>query len=175
MKTSISLLTISTTLLVLVSCNSDTKGSKSGKTEPGKEEKTAEKPKENSDAKINDVVTLGEYNVTVLTLKDNAPAPDEFSTPEAGKKFVAIEVLYENKNSEPFTYNTFDWKLVDGNAYSYESDFTQIEPSLGSGPLNGGKKARGWVTFQTPKDASQFKVQFAPPSLLDESVDITLQ
>jgi hypothetical protein len=126
--------------------------------------------------KLNDVIKLGDYVVTVTRVIDNAPASDEFSTPDAGKKFVAVEVLYENRTSDKtLDYNPFDWKLIDSDSYNYEMDGnTSKEPTLQAGTINPGQKARGWINFQTPKDAKQFKLQFQPSWLSNENVEIQL-
>jgi hypothetical protein len=143
-------------------------------------EKVAEaaetKSREDLSFKINDVIKLGDYVVTVTKFVNNAPAPDEFSTPESGKKFVTVEVLYENRTSDKqLSYNPFDWKLIDSDGYNYDLDINSPkEPTLQSGTINPGQKARGWVNFQTPKEAKDFKLQFIPNWLSDDNVEVQL-
>lgn len=139
---------------------------------------SAEAPKSESHVfKVNDVIQLGDYVITITKFIDNAPSPDEFTKPEEGKKFVAAEVLYENTTGDKqLDYNPFDWKLIDGDSYSYEIDIMNSakEPSLHAGTLNTGQKARGWVNFQIPKEARELKLQFTPNWLSNENVVVQL-
>lgn len=147
----------------------DTAGEKVASTEKSKS-------REDLSFKINDVIKLGDYVITVTKFIDNAPAPDEFSKPEKGKKFVSVEVLYENRTGdEQLNYNPFDWKLFDSDSYSYDMDINSPkEPTLQAGTINPGQKARGWVNFQTPLESRKFKLQFTPNWLSDDNVEVVL-
>ncbi len=126
--------------------------------------------------KLNETIQIGHYVITVTKFIDNVSAPDEFSTPDKGKKFTAIEVLYENRtNNKQLNYNPFEWKLIDSDGYNYEMDMNSVkEPNLHDGTLNPGQKARGWITFQSSKNSKNFKVQFQPSWVSNENVEVQL-
>lgn len=176
-----SFLLTATIVSILVSCGGaegtkvQTTGEKITSTAPTEE---APVEKKGLHFKLNETIKLGDYVITVTKVIDNAPAPDEFSTPENGKKFVVIEVLYENPTTDKqLTYNPFDWKLYDGDSYVYELDMMNNAkgPELQDGTLNPGQKVRGWITFQTAKNASNFKAQFQPDWFGEDNVEVQLQ
>jgi len=175
MKNQIAILAIAT--ILLSSCG-ESGAKKVEKSEENANETTTPKTGPGKDLvfKLNETIQLGDYVITVTKIIDNAASPDEFSTPDKGNKFVAIEVLYENRtNDQQLNYNPFDWKLIDSDGYHYEMDMNSVkEPSLHDGTLNPGQKSRGWITFQTTKGAKNFKGQFQPDWLSNENVEVQL-
>lgn len=181
MKTSLTLLTLTITTSVLVACNGaeGTKVEQTGeKVSKSNGEKSDDNGKKGLSFKINEAVKLGDYVITVTKFVDNVPAPDEFSAPQSGKKFVAIEVLYENRtNDKQIDAGPADWKLIDGDSYSYDADIMEEAktPGLSFGTVNPGQKSKGWITFQATKEAKNFKVQFIPDVFENENVEIVLE
>ena len=54
-------------------------------------------------------------------------------------------MLYENSTiDKSISCNPYDWRLFDSEGYNFETGFIESkEPSLNSGDLNPGGKARG--------------------------------
>lgn len=175
MKKILTIIAVAATTISLVSCDG-TQGTKVETTGEKLDASASSKGRKDLMFKLDETIKLGDYVVTVKKIVDNAPSPDEFTTPESGKKFVAIEVMYENPTTDKqINYNPFDWKLIDSDAYNYDADMnTAKTPELNSGTLNPGQKARGWITFQTAKDAANFKAQFAPSWIDNSNVEIQL-
>jgi len=109
---------------------------------------------------VGEDIKLGDYIVTVNKIENPYREKNEFSQPEEGNKFIAVEVSYQNNTTDKtISYNTLDWKLFDGEGYNYESSWSATKkPDLSSGDINPGSKVRGWITFEIPVKATDFKV-----------------
>lgn len=88
-------------------------------------------------------------------------------TPDTGNIFLVIEVLIENVNRDEETpYNPLYFSLKDQDGYEYDNSFFAPEPSLQSGSLAIGDKARGLIAFEVREAASGFVVTYEPLVLL---------
>ena len=134
-----------------------------------------DKPKQQT-FKIGDAIKLGDYIITITKTEDPYKSKNQYMGPESGNRLMAVEVLYENNTADKsLDYNPFDWKLFDGQGYNYDSGFTDSkDPQLNSGTLNPGSKVRGWITFEVPTEAKDFKLQFAPSFLSSDNVEVQL-
>lgn len=111
--------------------------------------------------KIGDQVKLKDSVVTILATGE-FKSTTSYIKPGDGMEFRYIEVLVENVGDEPVSYNTFHYKLVDNDAYSYEPSFSGKEPTLNSGTLQAGNKARGFITFEVPVGVGGLEVVYTP-------------
>lgn len=125
--------------------------------------------------KTGDKIQLGDYVVQVNSILDPYIETNEYSKPENENKYVSIDVSYTNNTSDKtISYNVYDWKLFDGDGYSYTNAYTTKKPNLSSGDLNAGKLVRGWVTFEVPSESKNYTVQFQPNFLDNDNVEIKL-
>ncbi len=112
--------------------------------------------------KVGDVVSIGD-NVLVVLGWENVPASD-FSTPDAGKKFVAVELLIVNKSQSSMSVSTLlQMSMKDNTSQKYDVDFmasTAIGGSSVDGELAAGEKLRGKVGFQIPENAQGLQFVF---------------
>jgi len=130
---------------------------------------TVEKP-EVTTFKMNQEVKYGNYVITVTNLLNPYKSNNPFDKPKIGNKFVAVEVLYYNDNTiNPIKYmGIYDWTLIDDEGYSYSSEvmlgkeLALKEPASSSGTINPNSKVKGWITFETLKEAKNFKITFNP-------------
>lgn len=121
---------------------------------------------------VGNAMQLTGGTVTVVSVDLNFVSTNEFAQPKAGNRFVVVEVLYENTGSDKITYNPFDWKMSDSSGFSYDQSFVGgREPSLHSGDLQPGEKARGFITFEVPQSAGGLVLK---SSLGDDNMNITL-
>lgn len=92
--------------------------------------------------------------VTVLSVKDNAPAP-EFSEAGAGKRWVRVRIRIRSRGKESFSQSTEDFKLVDAAGQRYTADGSAFQPTLGNGgvDLSEGDKVLGYLGFKVPTQA----------------------
>lgn len=126
--------------------------------------------------KLGETIRLGDYVVSVSKMEDPYKAQNQYTQPDSGNRFVAVEVVYENGTTDKsLDYNPFDWKLFDSEGYGFESSFmADKEPRLSSGTLNPSGKVRGWLTFEVPQESKDFKLQFTPNFWDNDNVEILL-
>ncbi len=121
---------------------------------------------------VGGAMQLSNATVTVVSVDLNFVSGNEFAQPKAGNRFIAVEILYENTGSDKISYNPFDWKLSDSSGFSYDQSFVGgKEPSLHSGDLQIGEKARGFVTFEVPQSASGLVLK---SSLGDDTMNVPI-
>lgn len=124
---------------------------------------------------IGDKIKLGDYVIKVEGMEDPYNESNEFLQPDAGNRYVTVEVLYENPTDDKnIDYNSWDWTLFDSDGYNYDPSFVGKDPDLSSGTLNPGGTVRGWVTFEVRSESTNFKIQFTPSWLSNDNVEIVL-
>jgi Ca2+/Na+ antiporter len=110
---------------------------------------------------IGDKVKLGDEILTVYSFSDYKE-PNEFGQSKGGNKYVMIDVSVENIGTDAITIDSFDFALQDSNSYSYEPAITSKEPYLSAETISPGRKTRGFITYEVPKNASGFKSVYTP-------------
>ena len=118
--------------------------------------------------------------ITVESVTDPFEDFDEFSEPEAGTRFVAVEVTVENldEDDDTFTVDPFPFQLADANGFVYSYAFVSrdddAEPEdLQSVDLEPGDSTTGMVFFAVPEDA-ELGFLYYTTSLEDGQVLLTL-
>jgi hypothetical protein len=112
--------------------------------------------------KVGDVVSIGDHVLVVLGW-ENVPASD-FSKPDAGKKFVAVELLIVNNSKSAVSISTLlQMSMKDDTGQKYDVDF-MASTATGGGSIDGelapGEKVRGKVGFQIPENAQGLQFVF---------------
>lgn len=103
--------------------------------------------------------------VTLVKLVDPAGAKNQYATPEAGTRFVAVQ--FRLKNTGTAVYNdspSNGAKIVDtqGQQFSPSYNDTGAGPSFpGRVTVAPGDTGLGFLTFEVPKTSKIAKVQFA--------------
>ncbi|PKN85752.1 MAG: DUF4352 domain-containing protein [Chloroflexi bacterium HGW-Chloroflexi-8] len=112
--------------------------------------------------KVGDVISIGDHNLMVLGW-EVVPGND-FSSPEEGKKFVAVELLIVNNGSTPISVSTLlQMSMKDETGQKYDTDFMASSVSKNSnldGELVSGEKIRGKVGFQIAEEAQGLQFVF---------------
>ncbi len=178
-KLSLSAVGLFAAVLVLSGCSGATgtpQGAKPEKVDVSAQSDNKTVQKEKETFKLGDAIKLGDYVVTATKLEDPFKSKNQYLGPKAGNRLVAVEVLYENNTADKsLNYNPFDWKLSDSDGYKYDMGITDSrEPRLSSGTLNPAGKVRGWITFEVPVAAKEFKLQFAPSMLSNDNAEVQL-
>lgn len=154
-------------LLVSLACGSSTSPSLVATSAPPvdsgsqQEQPTQAAPVVQQNFKVGDVVSIGD-NVLVVLGWENVPASD-FSVPEAGKKFVAVELLIVNKSQSAMSVSTLlQMSMKDDTGQKYDVDFMASTTIGGSvdGELATGEKVRGKVGFQIAENAQGLQFVF---------------
>jgi hypothetical protein len=103
--------------------------------------------------------------VTVVQVVDPARATDDFSTPDAGKRFVAVQFRLKNTGTAVYSDSPGNGaRLVDTQGQQFDAtvEDTAAGPAFpGSVTLAGGDTGLGFVTFEIPTASKAAKVQFA--------------
>jgi Domain of unknown function (DUF4352) len=89
--------------------------------------------------------------------------------PEAGIRYVAAEIVIENRSDQPLEFTASDVRLRDEQGVEYTANTAVLgeEPKLVSQNLPDGERTRGWVWFTVPEGTAITEVRFvpAPPQL----------
>lgn len=105
---------------------------------------------------VGDVVSIGDLTITVNEV--TFPGGDDFNRPEAGKKFLVVDLTIENKGAEPAMISTLlQMSLKDETGQKYDVDIMASVASGGASPdgeIAAGDKLRGQVGFQVPETAT---------------------
>ncbi len=136
------------------------------------EETTAEAPTEapateaaptGSDSyKMGDIIQID--NSVLVVLGWDFLEPTEYTTPEAGKKFIGVDVLLVNGGSEPVGISSdLQMTLKDETGQKYEADFSAATLSTKNDPggsLLPGEMVRGVVGYQVAENFSNLEFVF---------------
>lgn len=96
-------------------------------------------------------VDLDGSRFSVIQVAD--PEPSGFFKPSAGNRLVAIEVSQQALRKRT-SFNFTQFKLRDSDDREYSWAITNSEPKFGTGTLQPGKTAKGWISFQVPSGAT---------------------
>lgn len=120
-------------------------------------------------AKIGDTITLKgseselKLAVTVVKFAQSAKSKDEYSGPEPGERFAAVQITLKNVGSIAYDDSPDNGaKLIDDEDQQYDAGLGEVAlgPSLGSVRLAPGSTRKGYMVFSVPKDAKISKFQF---------------
>jgi Telomeric repeat-binding factor 2. len=143
------------------SASSGSNGSGNSKAAPSKKKAAA---------KVGDTISLkgmdhsSSADVTVVKVVTKAQGADEFSEPESGKRFVAVQFKIKNTGSKAYSDSPFNSaKVVDTEGQGFDPSLSESNagPAFpGDVNIAKGGTAKGFITFEVPKKAKIDKVQF---------------
>jgi hypothetical protein len=127
---------------------------------PAEEQPTAAPA--NQEFKIGDVIHINELNLAVIGWEELKPT--DLAKPEAGKKFIAVELVFVNTGKDAAHVSSLaQMKLKDDTAQQYDADF-MASMAVGSkapdGEIAAGEKLRGKVGFAVPVEAKGLQYVF---------------
>ncbi|MFD4952981.1 DUF4352 domain-containing protein [Streptomyces sp. NPDC058451] len=136
--------------------------------------KDAKKGKSSDTAKVGDTLTLkgfekgSQLDVTVVKVADPGKPADEFTEPDAGKRFVGVQFQLVNTGKAVYSDSPSNGaQVADGEGQQFDSTFADITagPSMSSSlKLKPGAKGLGWIVFEVPKGSKLDAVQFTMDS-----------
>ena len=124
---------------------------------------------------VGDPIEVGDLVMTVNEVSE--PAGSDFIKPDAGNKFVLLDVSFENTGTEQAIVSTIlQMSLLDSDGNKYDADISAM--TLGEktvdGEINAGDTLTGVVGFQVPEAASG--LVFVYSELLgDKKVGVALE
>ena len=124
---------------------------------------------------IGEGVENGGYELTVHSVTDPLVPSDEFFGPEAGNRWVMVEVSITNVSDEPQDYGSYDFKVKDADNFEYTTGFVDLERELSSGSLPPGDTVRGQVGFEVPVDAAIVRLIYDPGFFGESRIDVELE
>lgn len=103
--------------------------------------------------------------VTLSQVIDPANGADQFTTPDAGKRFIAVNLTIVNKGTAAYSDDANNnVTLIGSDNQSYTSDFDSVSECTnfndGSYTLAAGESTTGCVVFEVPDAVTTSKVQF---------------
>ncbi|MFJ2305557.1 DUF4352 domain-containing protein [Streptomyces sp. NPDC087787] len=144
------------------------------KADGGKDGKDAKKGKSSEAAKVGDTLTLkgfekgSQLDVTVVKIADPGKPADEFTEPDAGKRFVGVQFQLVNTGKAVYSDSPSNGaQVADSEGQQFDSTFADITagPSMSSSlKLKPGAKGLGWIVFEVPKGSKLDAVQFTMDS-----------
>ncbi|MCF0078058.1 DUF4352 domain-containing protein [Streptomyces lomondensis] len=152
------------------------KAKASAKADSGQQakKKAAEKEAAPEVAKTGDTLALkgmedgSKLDVTVVKVVDNAKSGDEFTAPESGNRWIAVQFQLVNTGTKAYTDSPQNGaQVADDQGQQFQTTFAEVTagPSMSSAVrLKPGAKALGWIVFEVPKASKVATVQFAMDS-----------
>lgn len=104
--------------------------------------------------KVGDVVETEDLRITFLSADTYK---DEYSTPKDGHKFMRMEFEFENISDSDQYVSSYDWDCY---ADSYSVDQTWMGDDDLDATLSPGKKVKGSVYFEIPKDSKDIELAY---------------
>ncbi len=158
-------------------------GAAPGKAGSGKDKAGKAKP---AAARIGDTITVhgmkdgSQLAVTLVKWVDPAKGSDEFTSPDAGKRFVAVQLRITNTGKGVYDDSPSNGvTLADTQGQQFDADFNEVSagPSMAAEvKLQPGAKTLAYVVFQVPKASKAASLQFAMDSgFADEAGEWKIQ
>lgn len=117
--------------------------------------------------KVGDLVAIGDWQIKINSV--TYPQGSNFSKPDAGKKFVLVDLSVQNPTTESRPISSLaQMKLKDASGQQYQLDLIAVTAAKGTPPdgqVAAGETIRGQVGYQVPQDASGLTFVFEPDLL----------
>lgn len=159
-----------------VSQSTDSESNKDNQNEDGNEKKEEDNQKEENTDKENDTkvfmpgdtVETSDLRITFVSAK-KYKSDNEFVQPKKGNIYYKMKFEFENiSDSDKALSTMIDWTCY---ADSYKVDQNYLEDDNGlDASLSPGKKAKGSVYFELPKDAKEIMLEYSPNFWTDNKV-----
>lgn len=112
--------------------------------------------------KVGDEVKLGDWTVKAWGVNNPQAAPNQFSQPTAGTKWVGVDTEVKNLSSKPETVSSvlcFD--VTDSANRKYNVNIASgVTPGAPDGEVAPNGALRGIAVFEVPADAAGLKLNF---------------
>lgn len=111
--------------------------------------------------KVGDVVTIDEWQVTILGAKTSQVG--QFDSLQPGNVFLEIDVSLVNQTSQTQLFASFEaFTLKDGTGQTYQQAFVSDAPAPPDGRVTAGGKLRGTVAYQVPSNIQTIEFDVTP-------------
>lgn len=111
------------------------------------------------ETRLGDVVEQYGYSLSATTVEDPT-TPGMFYEAKEGYRLVAVEIVVGNVSGETLSVNPLYAILVDSNGFVYQPELAGRDGQLATVDLNAGEKAKGWMAFEIPGDATPASIKY---------------
>ncbi len=112
-------------------------------------------------AKFGDRMEIGQGWVLTINQPEDFTPASAWDKPAQSKRFVTIDVVYENTSSERDSFSVSNFRLKDEEDHAYSGEYSGKEPKLESGDLGPGETIRGFITFEILEDVKVKSVVYS--------------
>jgi hypothetical protein len=110
--------------------------------------------------RIGETLTQNGYIVTVNSAEKSESYGD-FRKAKDGFIFLAVDITIQSDKAKDVSSSVVQASLKDGQGFTYDSTWVGKDPQLASkNDIPKGEKVRGWVTFEVPKSAKGFTLEY---------------
>ena len=146
----------------------------------------AEKVTKNSAARLGQSITIAgnekgsRLSVAVVRVRTKVHSTDGFSSPDRGKKYVAIQFRLRNTGAIAYDDSPSNGaKVIDTLGQQFDADPFSSDVNVGatlpaSVKIAPGGRALGYLVFQIPRASHVAKVQFSMDSGFAETAEWTV-
>ena len=107
---------------------------------------------------VGEIYQNGNIAIKFVSADDNFKGYSKYATIKSGYKVIKAEFEFENLSSSDTLASSYDFDCY-ADGYDCES-FWSVDNSGFSSTLSSGKKAKGSVYFEVPKDANEIIVEY---------------
>lgn len=136
---------------------SDSNPKKIGESDENKNNENAEsKQEEKSEFSVGDVVETSDLKISFLSAGEYE-TDNEFLEPEEGNVYYKMDFEFENVSKSDEYVSSFDFKCY---ADGYDMEQSYVDGMDLDATLSPGKKTKGSVFFQVPKDSKEITLEY---------------
>ena len=104
--------------------------------------------------------TTSGFNVTLLQVVDPWTSNNQFESPDAGNRFVAVELNMVNSTDEIKPFSTLlGLEVIDSLGQRWNPAFAGVDLPQLDGDVAPGQNIRGWQVFEVPADATGLRLK----------------
>jgi len=122
---------------------------------------------------LGDVFEQYGYSLSSTAVEDPT-TPGVFYEAKEGYKLVAVEIVVGNVSGETLSVNPLDAILVDSSGFVYQPELAGRDGQIATVDLNAGEKAKGWVAFSIPEDATPVSIKYVVEMFSDKFLQVGL-
>lgn len=110
--------------------------------------------------RMGDTLTQNGYIVTINSAEKSESYGD-FRKAKDGYIFLAVDITIQSDKAKDISSSVVQASLKDGQGFTYDATWVGKDPQLASkNDIPKGDKVRGWVTFEVPKTAKGFTLEY---------------
>ena len=133
------------------------------------DESTTSEEEQSKEFAVGDVVETDNFRISFLSAEEYT---EEYSTPSEGNVYYRMEFEFENISDSDQLASSYDFEC-------YADDYSVEQSWIGDDDLNStlspGKKAKGAVYFEVPKDAESIVLEYETNFLSEDKVKFVVK